>query len=124
MEIFYFQDCTGIGLFLIGAVLCLFVGGFIDENYEINDSACYRIHRLEENLYEDYLPKDYKCEDVITYQWYQNRENNLQGHFNFYYSIAINSVSRASMFLYIVLLLTIGVFGDLLAALIQKLLGM
>ena len=35
LEIFYFQDCTGIGLFLIGAVLCLFVGAFIDANYEI-----------------------------------------------------------------------------------------
>ena len=30
----------------------------IDENYELNDSGCYRTHRLEENLYEDYLPKD------------------------------------------------------------------
>ena len=90
-----------------------------DENYEINDSGCYRIHRLEENLYEGYLPDDYDCEDVIMYQWYQSRNDNLQGQFNFYYSIAKNSVSRASMFLYLVLLLTIGVFGDLLAALIQ-----
>ena len=94
-----------------------------NEDYEINDGGCYRIHRLEENLYEDYLPKDYKRDDVITYQWNQDRDDNLQGHFNFYYSITKNSVSRASMFLYIVLLLTIGVFGDLLAALIQKLLG-
>ena len=96
----------------------------IHEDYELNDYGCYRIHRLEENLYEDYLPASYKCEDVISYQWNQNRENNLQGHFNFYYSIAKNSVSRASMFFYIVLLLTIGIFGDLLAALIQMLIGL
>jgi hypothetical protein len=79
---------------------------------------------LEENLYEDYLPPKYKCEDVISYQWNQNRETNLQGHFNFYYSIAKNSVSRASMFFYLLLLLTIGVCGDLLAAIIQILIGL
>ena len=87
----------------------------IDENYELNDSGCYRTHRLEENLYEDYLPKDYNREDVITYQWHQNREYNLQGQFNFYYTITKDSVSRASMFLYMTLLLTIGLFGDLIA---------
>ena len=95
----------------------------IDENYEFNDSGCYRIHRLEENLYNGYLPNDYKCEDVITYQWQQSREDNLQGHFNFYYGIAKDSISRASMTLYIILLLIIGVMGDLLAALIQRLIG-
>ena len=96
----------------------------IHEDYELNDLGCYRIHRLEENLYEDYLAKDYRCEDIITYQWQQSREDHMQGQFNFYYSIAKNSVSRASMFLYLVLLLTIGVFGDLIAAIIQKIIGL
>ena len=87
----------------------------IDENYELNDSGCYRIHRLEENLYEDYLPKEYNREDVITYQWNQSREHNLQGQFNFYYTVTKDSVSRGSMFLYMTLLLTIGLFGDFIA---------
>ena len=96
----------------------------IDENYELNDTGCYRIRRLEENLYEGYLPKDYSCEDVITYQWQQNREDNLRGHFNFYYNIAKNSVSKSSMFLYMVLLLGIGIVGDLLSELVKALIGM
>ena len=96
----------------------------IHEDYELNDLGCYRIHRLEENLYEEYLAKDYRCEDIITYQWQQSREDHMLGQFNFYYSIAKNSVSRASMFLYLVLLLTIGVFGDLIAAIIQKIIGL
>ena len=87
----------------------------IDENYELNDSGCYRTHRLEKNLYDGYLPKDYKREDVIIYQWHQNREYNLQGQFNFYYTITKDSVSRGSMFVYMTLLLTIGLFGDLIA---------
>ena len=98
------EEITRLGAFhrqkLKKAVITL----SIDENYELNDSGCYRTHRLEKNLYEDYLPKDYNREDVITYQWNQNREYNLQGQFNFYYTISKNSVSRGSMLLYIILL--------------------
>ena len=28
---------------------------YADENYDINDSNCYRIRRLEENLYNEYV---------------------------------------------------------------------
>ena len=95
----------------------------LNESYEMNDSGCYRIRRLEENLYKEYLPADYEMEDVITYQWNQNRDNNFQGHFNFYYSIVRNSVSKGSMLLYMILLLTIGVIGDMLSAAVQALIG-
>ena len=115
------EEITKIGAFhrqkLKKAVITLSV----DENYEMNDAGCYRTHRLEERFYENYLPKDYKCEDVITYQWHQNREDNFLGHFNFYYSISKNSISRASMILYMVLLLSIGIFGDLCSAMVQAL---
>ena len=91
----------------------------IDENYEMNDTGCYRIRRLEENLYRNYLPDDYRCEDVITYQWNQNREDNFQGQFNFYYSITRQSVSKGSMLLYMILLLSIGVIGDAISNTVQ-----
>ena len=109
------EEITRIGAFHRQKLKKAVITISIDENYELNDSGCYRTHRLEENLYADYLPKDYNREDVITYQWHQNREHNLQGQFNFYYTIAKDSVSRASMFLYMTLLLTIGLFGDLIA---------
>ena len=112
------EEITRIGTFhrqkLKKAVITL----SIDESYELNDSACYRIHRLEENLYEGYLPRGYKSDDVITYQWQQNRENNLQGHFNFYYNITKDSISKGSMSLYVILLLVVGVLGNLLADLV------
>jgi hypothetical protein len=118
------DEITRIGAFhrqkLKKAVITL----SIDEKYELNDVGCYRIHRLEENLYRNYIPKNYQCEDVITYQWTQNRERNLQGQFNFYYSITKDSVSQGSMFLYLVLLTVIGVAGNLIAALIEKIFGL
>ena len=106
------EEITKIGAFhrqkLNKAVITISV----DENYELNDSGCYRIRRLEENLYNHYLPADYHREDVITYQWNQSREQNFQGHFNFYYSITRDSVSKGSMLLYMILLLAVGVIGD------------
>ena len=117
------EEITRIGNFhrqkLKKAVITLSV----DENYELNDAGCYRIRRLEENLYREYLPSSYEREDVITYQWNQNREDNFQGQFNFYYSIVRNSVSRGSMLLYMILLLSIGIFGDLLSNAVQALLN-
>lgn len=86
----------------------------IDEDYELNDSGCYRISRLEDNLYKDYLPKNYKSDGIITYNWNQNRDHNLQGQYNFYYTITKDSISRGSMFLYIILLLTLGIIGDII----------
>ena len=118
------EEITRIGAFhrqkLKKAVITLSV----DEKYELNDSNCYRIRRLEERLYSGYLPEDYRCEDVITYQWNQSREDHLQGQFNFYYSITRNSVSRSSMFLYLILLLTVGVVGDFISAGIQALIAL
>ena len=118
------EEITRIGMFhrqkLSKAVITLSV----DEKYELNDSNCYRIRRLEENLYRNYLPKDYQYDDVITYQWNQGRENNLQGQFNFYYSITKNDVSRGSMFLYMILLLAVGVIGDFISEAVQALIGL
>ena len=115
------EEITRIGAFhrqkLKKAVITL----SINENYELNDSGCYRTHRLEENLYEGYLPKDYKSEDVIIYQWHQNREYNLQGQFNFYYTVTKDSVSRGSMFLYMTLLMALGVIGNLIASYLWEL---
>ena len=109
------EEVTRIGAFhrqkLQKAVITL----SIHESYELNDGGCYRIRRLEEDLYQEFLPTNYPHEDVITYHWNQSRDNNLKGQFNFYYSISKDSISQESMLLYIILLLTIGVLGDMLS---------
>ena len=118
------EEVTRIGAFhrqkLNKAVVTLSV----DEDYELNDAGCYRIRRLEENLYESYLPSDYPTEDVITYQWNQNREDNFQGQFNFYYSVTRESISKGSMLLYMILLLTVGVIGDVVSDAFKSLIGL
>ena len=118
------EEITRIGAFhrqkLKKAVITL----SIDEDYEINDSGCYRIRRLEENLYKKYLPESYSFDDVITYQWQQSRDENLQGQFNFYYNITKDSINSRSMSLYMILLLIIAVWGEMLADLVRALIDL
>ena len=113
------EEITRIGVFHRQKLKKAVITISVDEDYELNDAGCYRIRRLEENLYQAYLPSDYRTEDVITYQWNQNRDNNFQGQFNFYYSITRESVSKGSMFLYMILLLSIGVIGDVISNAVQ-----
>ena len=117
------DEITKIGAFHRQKLKKAVVTLSVNESYEMNDGSCYRIRRLEENLYKKFLPKTYKTEDVITYQWQQNRDDNFKGHFNFYYNIAKNSVSKGSMFLYLILLTAVGVVGNLIADLIGTLMG-
>ena len=114
-------EITKIGVFHCQRLKKAVISISLDENYEMNDSGCYRIRRLEEELYQEYLPADYPMEDVITYHWNQNRDDDFQGQFNFYYGITRNSVSKGSMLLYIILLLSIGVIGDAISNAVQAL---
>ena len=118
------EEITRIGMFHRQKLKKAAITISIDENYELNDADCYRIRRLEENLYRNYLPNDYRCEDIITYQWNQNRDDNFQGQFNFYYSITRESVSRGSMLLYMILLFVLGVLGDAISEAVQALFGL
>ena len=115
------EEITRIGMFHRQKLNKAAITISVDENYELNDAGCYRIRRLEENLYKEYLPSDYQTEDIITYQWNQNRTDNFQGQFNFYYSITRESISKGSMLLYMILLLTVGVIGDAISNAVQAL---
>ena len=118
------EEITRIGAFHRQKLKKAVITISIEESYELNDAGCYRIRRLEENLYKEYLPKDYQSEDVITYQWNQSREQNFQGQFNFYYSIIKNSVSKGSMLLYMILLFALGVLGDTVSEAVHALFGL
>ena len=96
----------------------------VSEDYDINDEGCYRIRHLEEELYGKYIPKKYKTDDVISYQWHQNRESNLQGQFNFYYNITRNSISGVSMTIYMILLMLLAVMGEILGDFAKTWLGL
>jgi len=95
----------------------------IDESYELNDSGCYRIRRLEKDLYKEYAPRKFKCDDAITYQWNQNRDTDLKGHFNFYFTILRSTISKSSMLLYMIILLIVSAAGNAIWDLIKYILN-
>ena len=96
----------------------------IADDYEIDDSSCYRIRRLEEELYKNFLPSGFDGEDVVTYQWQQNRETNLKGHFNFYLNISRNAISKGSLVLYLIIIIFLDVAGGITWDVIQWLYGL
>ena len=96
----------------------------VSEDYDINDEGCYRIRHLEEDLYRGYIPENFETDDVISYQWHQNRESNLQGQFNFYYNITKNSISGLSMTVYMILLMLLAVMGEILGDFAKTWLGL
>lgn len=91
----------------------------IGEDYSMNDGGCYRIRRLEKELYKDYVPECFNCDDAITYQWNQNRNTDMFGHFNFYFDVSRDYVSKISMFIYMILLMVVGIIGGFLEDLIK-----
>ena len=93
----------------------------IADDYEIDDVSCYRIRRLEEDLYKNFLPAGYDGGDVVTYQWQQDRETNLKGHFNFYLNISRNAISKGSLVLYLIIIVCLDVAGGITWDLIQYL---
>ena len=84
----------------------------IADDYEINDVACYKIRRLEEELYKNFLPSSFNNENIVTYQWQQNREINLKGHFNFYFNISRNAISPGSVLIYILIIILLNAVGS------------
>ena len=92
----------------------------IDEEYELNDSNCYRIRRMEEDLYKDYAPHGYDCKDVITYQWVEERDKNMKAHYNFYFDIVHNKISKNSVLLYVLIMLLTAVAGNAIYGLMQN----
>ena len=96
----------------------------IADDYEINDVACYKIRRLEEDLYEHFLPQGFDPDDIVTYQWQQTRDINLKGHFNFYLSISRNAISMTSVFMYMVIIIILNAFGGLMWDVMKLLYGL
>ena len=96
----------------------------LDDEYEMNDSSCYRIRRLEAELNKNYAPEGYECSDAITYQWVEERSNSMKAHYNFYFSMAYNKISKISMLVYLVIVLLIGVADGVIYDLIKSLLGL
>ena len=96
----------------------------ISDEYEINESTCYRIRRLEAELNRNYAPEGYDCTDVITYQWVEERPFNMKAHYNFYFTMMHNKVSKLSMIIYLIIAIMLGVLDASIYDLIKSIFGL
>ena len=96
----------------------------LDDGYEMNESACYRIRRLEAELNRDYAPDGYECREAITYQWVEERKFNMKAHYNFYFTMEHNKVSKLSMIIYLFIVLLTGALGGAIYDLFKLMFGL
>ena len=96
----------------------------LGDEYEMNDSTCYRIRRLEAELNRDYAPEGYDCSSAITYQWVEERDSNMKAHYNFYFTMEHNEISKMSMLVYLFMVLLIGALGGAIYDLFKLLFGL
>ena len=96
----------------------------LGDEYEMNDSTCYRIRRLEAELNRGYAPFGYDCLDAITYQWVEERDSNMKAHYNFYFTMEHNEISKMSMFVYLFMVLLMGALGGAIYDLFKLMFGL
>ena len=96
----------------------------LGDEYEMNDSTCYRIRRLEAELNRDYAPEGYDCSDAITYQCVEERDSNMKAHYNFYFTMEHNEISKMSMFVYLIMVLLTGALGGAIYDLFRLMFGL
>ncbi len=95
----------------------------ISDDYNLNDTSCYRIRHLEDDLMENYMPEKYPAEDAITYQWVEEKPVDKKSHYNFYYTMDRSDVNGQSLVLYIIFLVLIGMLGAQITNLLNFLIG-
>ena len=96
----------------------------LGDRYEMNESACYRIRRLEAELNRNYAPEGYVCNDAITYQWVEERNCNMKTHYNFYFTMEHNEISKISMLVYLLTVLVTGALGGAIYDLFRLMFGL
>lgn len=96
----------------------------LGDEYEMNDSTCYRIRRLEAELNRGYAPQGYDCSDAITYQWVEERDSDMKAHYNFYFTMEHNEISKMSMFVYLLTVLLTGALGGAIYDLFKLMFGL
>ena len=96
----------------------------LGDEYEMNENSCYRIRRLEAELNRNYAPDGYDCDHSIIYHWVEERDSNMKAHYNFYFTIVHNSVSKMSMLIYLVIVFCCGAFGSAVYDLFKYIIGL
>ena len=74
--------------------------------------------------YQNMIGETYRRGHTIALHTYSHAYNTIYCNEDAYYNISKNSISKGSMFMYLVLLTVFGVVGNLIAALIGKLIGL
>lgn len=85
--------------------------------YEIDRESCYKIRKLEKELYKNYVPTDFSCDDIATYQWLIENKTRYNFNFKFYYT----KLDKKSLCIYALIVIILSCSGSALFELISYL---
>lgn len=89
----------------------------INSEYNIDDATCYRIRYLEGDLYSNYVPDTFSCDNVITYQWLS--EKSMKNHYTFNFKVSFTRVLWATIAIYCFFVIAFSFLGDFLWQLLK-----
>lgn len=82
----------------------------VNGKYDIDDNKCYKVRQLEGELYQDYVPKNFDCNNVISYSW----RDELRKHYNFNFKISREFISKIGLLKYAVIVIVLSAIGSAL----------
>ena len=82
----------------------------VNGKYDIDDNKCYKVRQLEGELYQDYVPKKFDCNNVISYSW----RDELRKHYNFNFKISREFISKKGLLKYAVIVIVLSAIGSAL----------
>lgn len=82
----------------------------VSGKYDIDDNKCYKVRQLEGELYQDYVPKNFDCNNVISYSW----RDELRKHYNFNFKISREFISKNGLLKYAVIVIVLSAIGSAL----------
>ena len=83
----------------------------VNHEYAIDDANCYKIRKLEYDLFHKYVPSFFDCNDTISYQWIDDRHNK---HYNFFVKLETKKILYKSILLYALLVILLSFLGNFL----------
>ncbi|MFT4145382.1 MAG: hypothetical protein QM644_13090 [Mobilitalea sp.] len=79
------------------------------DNIKMDTQGYYKIRKLENDLYNEYKPKDYDDKNTVVYQWHNNQNN-----YNINIDAELKKINNFSLMIYIIIIIIINIISNLI----------
>lgn len=76
--------------------------------YDVDESGCHKVRQLEKDLYCNYVPSGFECNNVFAYQWLIEQKE----RYNFNLKIQKEDISIKSLLGYVIIVIALSATGS------------